>query len=76
MRMRRFTRLINAFSKNSRTLCIWSRFKVSGCNFVRVHKTLRMTPAMAASVTDRPWSMEDIAMLVEAAGPKPNCPKT
>ena len=35
-------------------------------NFVRVHKTLRMPPAMAAGVTDRLWSMEDIAALIDA----------
>ena len=40
-------------------------------NFVRIHQTLRVTPAMAAGVTDRLWSVEDIAALVEAAVPKP-----
>jgi hypothetical protein len=40
-------------------------------NFVRIHQTLRVTPAMAAGVTDRLWSIEDIAALVEAAVPKP-----
>ena len=41
-------------------------------NFVRIHKTLRVTPAMAAGVTEKLWSMEDIAELVEPsseAGP-------
>ena len=40
-------------------------------NFVKLHKAHRMTPAMAAGVSDRLWSMEDIAALVEAAVPKP-----
>ncbi|MDB5693829.1 MAG: hypothetical protein JWO81_2892 [Alphaproteobacteria bacterium] len=36
-------------------------------NFVRIHKTLRVTPAMAAGVTDRLWEIVDIAKLVEDA---------
>lgn len=35
-------------------------------NFVRIHKTLRITPAMAAGVTDRLWSMEEIVALIDA----------
>jgi len=74
MHMRRFTRLTNAFSKKVENhfyaLAIYFVFY----NFVRIHKTLRVTPAMAAGVTDRLWSMEDIAELVEAAAPKPGRP--
>lgn len=40
-------------------------------NFVKMHKTIRMAPAMAAGVSDRLWSMEDVAALVETAAPKP-----
>jgi hypothetical protein len=40
-------------------------------NFVRIHKTLRVTPAMAAGVTDRLWEMKDIATLIDARAPKP-----
>ena len=36
-------------------------------NFVRVHKTLRITPAMAAGITDHVWSLEEIAMLADVA---------
>jgi hypothetical protein len=35
-------------------------------NFVRIHKTLRCTPAMAAGITDKLWSMDDIVALTEA----------
>ena len=76
MHMRRFTRLTNAFSKRVENhfyaLAIYFVFY----NFVRIHKTLRVTPAMAAGVTDKLWSMEDIAELVGAAAPKPGRPKT
>jgi IS1 family transposase len=76
MHMRRFTRLTNAFSKRVENhfyaLAIYFVFY----NFVRIHKTLRVTPAMAAGVTDRLWSMEDIADMVDAAAPKPGRPKT
>ena len=40
-------------------------------NFIRIHKTLRVTPAMAAGVTKQLWSIDDIAALVEAADPVP-----
>ena len=36
-------------------------------NFVRIHKTLRVTPAMAAGVSDRLWEVSDIVALVESA---------
>lgn len=40
-------------------------------NFVRIHKTLRMTPAVAAGVSDRLWEIADITKLVENADTKP-----
>jgi hypothetical protein len=41
-------------------------------NFVKQHKSLKgLTPAMAAGVTDKLWSMEDVVVLVDAAAPKP-----
>lgn len=67
MQMRRFTRLTNAFSKklenHYHALSLYFLFY----NFVRIHKTHRMTPAMAAGITDRLWSMEDIVRLVDEA---------
>jgi hypothetical protein len=43
-------------------------------NFVRMHKTLRMAPAMAAGVSDRLWSMEDIVALIDAQAEAPKRP--
>ena len=40
-------------------------------NFVRIHKTLRLTPTMAAGVSDRLWSMEDVVALIDAAEGEP-----
>ena len=40
-------------------------------NFARIHRTLRITPAMAAGVTDRLWTVAGFADIVEAAAPKP-----
>jgi hypothetical protein len=40
-------------------------------NFCRIHKTLRVTPAMAAGVTDHVWSVADIVAMIEAAEPAP-----
>jgi hypothetical protein len=76
MSMRRFTRLTNAFSKKVENHALSVALHYMHYNFVRIHKTLRFTPAMAAGVTDRLWSVEDIALIVEAAAPKPGRPKT
>ena len=69
--MRRFTRLTNAFSKKFESHVHMVALYTVWYNFVRVHKTLRMSPAMAAGVSDRLWGMEDIAALIDAAAPKP-----
>lgn len=60
MSMRRFTRLTNAFSKKLENLQAAVALHFSHYNLVRVHKTLRVTPAMAANVTDRLWSLEEL----------------
>lgn len=71
MSMRRFTRLTNAFSKKFENHCHALALYFVWYNFCRIHKTLRVTPAMAAGVTDKLMSMEDIAQMVEDAAPKP-----
>jgi hypothetical protein len=41
------------------------------CNFVKIHKARKLAPAMAAGITDKWWSIEDIVALVEASEPTP-----
>src|SRR5258708_21994916 len=60
MSIRRFTRLTNAFSKKFENHCHMVALYAAWYNFVRIHKTLRVTPAMQAGGTDRLWSLEDI----------------
>jgi IS1 family transposase len=71
MQNRRFTRLTNGFSKkldnHIHALALYFAFY----NFCRVHKSLRMSPAMAAGVTDRLWSLEDICAKIDAMAPAP-----
>jgi IS1 family transposase len=76
MHMRRFTRLTNGFSKKAENHFYAVALHMLYYNFVRIHKTLRVTPAMAAGVTDRLWDVSDIVKLVEEAeGPaKPRGP--
>ena len=64
--MRRFTRLTNAFSKKVESHAAMVAIYAVWYNFVRIHKSLRVTPAMAAGVTDRLRSMEDVAALLDA----------
>jgi len=66
MHMRRFTRLTNAFSKKVENHAWSMALFTTYYNFVRIHQTLRMSPAMAAGVTDRLWEIGDIVALVEA----------
>jgi hypothetical protein len=66
MHTRRFTRLTNAFSKKVENHTYALALHMMYYNFFRIHKTLRVTPAIAAGVTDRLWEMADIAALVEA----------
>src|ERR1700722_11109571 len=55
MHMRRFTRLTNAFSKKVENHAAAIALHTMYYNFVRIHQTLRVTPAMAAGVTDKLW---------------------
>ena len=65
MHIRRFTRLTNAFSKkvenHAHSVALFAMYY----NFVRIHQTLRTTPAMAANVTDRLWEIGDIVTVLE-----------
>ncbi|MGQ0633958.1 MAG: IS1 family transposase [Planctomycetaceae bacterium] len=64
MKMRRFTRLTNAFSKKIENHCHSVALHYMHYNFARVHQSLRCSPAMKAGVTDRLWSIEDIVALL------------
>ena len=76
MSMRRFTRLTNAFSKKlERHICAVSLYFVF-YNWMRIHKTLRVTPAMEAGLTDKLMSMEDLVVLIDEVAPTPERPKT
>ena len=71
MSIRRFTRLTNAFSKKFENHVHYVALYTVFFNFCRMHKTLRMSPAMAAGVTDTLRDAEWIVGLVDAAAPKP-----
>ena len=70
MHNRRFTRLTNAFSKkfesHAHMVAIWSVWY----NFIRIHKTLRVTPAMAAGISQTVMGWEDFIALMDAEAPK------
>lgn len=66
MNMRRFTRLTNAFSKKVENHAHAVALHMMYYNFVRIHKTLRVTPAMAAGVTDKLWEVADIVTMLES----------
>ena len=74
MGMRRFTRLTNAFSKKLENHLLMLSLYFVHYNFVRIHSSLRMTPAMAAGVADTLRDMEWIVSLIDARAAKPNRP--
>jgi len=65
MSMRRFTRLTNAFSKKVENHAAAVALHFIHYNFARIHKTLRITPAMAAGIADHMWPYEEIANLAQ-----------
>jgi hypothetical protein len=67
MSMRRFTRLTNGFSKKFENHCHAVALHMFYYNFIRVHQTIKTTPAKAAGVTDRAWTMLDVVGLIESA---------
>jgi IS1 family transposase len=76
MSMRRFTRLTNAFSKKFDNHCHALALYFVHYNFCRIHKSLKVSPAMAAGLTDTLRDMEWIVSLIDERAPKPNRPKT
>jgi hypothetical protein len=60
MSMRRFTRLTNGFSKKLENMKAAVSLHFAHYNFVRQHKTLRMTPAMAAGIESGLWSLQEL----------------
>lgn len=65
MGMRRFTRLTNGFSKKIENLAHAVALHFMYYNFVRIHKTLKTAPAMAAGISNTLWSMNDIVALID-----------
>lgn len=63
MGMRRFTRLTNAFSKKAENHAAMVAIHFLHYNFARIHKTLKVTPAMEAGIADHVWSLEEIVLL-------------
>ena len=76
MGMRRFTRLTNAFSKKLENHVHMLSLYFVHYNFIRIHKTIKVTPAMEAGLTDTLHDMEWLVDLIDANAPKPNRPKT
>jgi len=64
MSMRRFTRLTNGFSKKVENLFYSVAIHFMYYNFCRIHKSLRVTPAMEAGITDHVWNLEEIITLI------------
>ena len=72
MGMRRFTRLTNAFSKKVQNHEAMVAIYAVHYNFARIHKTLRITPSMAAGLSDHVWSLEEIVQMADNYMPKPS----
>ena len=62
---RRMTRLTNAFSKKAENHALMMAVYFMHYNFVRIHQTLKVTPAMAAGVTNKLWEMSDMVKVLE-----------
>jgi hypothetical protein len=69
--MRRYTRLSNGFSRKLENHAAAVALHYFVYNFIRIHRTLRVTPAMAAGVTTKLWEVSDlVALLVESESKK------
>jgi hypothetical protein len=64
MQNRRYTRLTNAFSRKAEMLAYSVAITFFYHNFVRIHQSLRMTPAMKAGITRHKWSLEEMVDLL------------
>ena len=71
MQMHRFTRLTNAFSKKFETHMHMVALYTVWYNFIRIHKSLRVTPAMAAGLSETVWDMDDLVRIIDERAPKP-----
>ena len=65
MSIRRFTRLTNAFSKKVENHTCAVALHFFNYNFYRIHRTLRVTPAMEAGVADNVWELDELVALLE-----------
>ena len=68
--MRRYTRLSNGFSRKIENHCAAVALNYFAYNFIKIHRTVRMSPAMAAGVTDRLWEVSDLVALLESSESK------
>jgi len=68
--LRRYTRLSNGFSRKLENHAAAVALQYFVYNFIRQHRTLRMSPAMAAGVTNKLWEVSDLVKLLEAAESK------
>lgn len=66
MSLRRYTRLTNAFSRKLENHAAAVALYYFSYNVIKIHGTLRCTPAMAAGVTNRLWEISDLVALLEA----------
>jgi hypothetical protein len=71
MQMRRFTRLTNAFSKKAEAHLHMVALYTVWYNFVKLHKSIKCSPAMAAGVSKTLWSMDNILALIDARAEAP-----
>ena len=72
IQMRRFTRLTNAFSKKFENHMHMVALYTVWYNFIRIHKTLRVTPAMEAGLSKTVWDMDDLVRIMDERAPKPS----
>lgn len=71
MHIRRFTRLTNAFSKKFENHAHMVAIYTVWYNFIRIHKTLKVPPAIEAGITDRVWDWADLLEIMDEQAPKP-----